>query len=88
MEYVTGTNTLTAIHNTEEDKNLISYSFITKKDTGEHGWYVADAINKPLVTRTFDPLYGHMGKIPLAVASMKDKPRFPSFVGVRSNLDM
>ena len=71
MEYVTGTNTLTAIHNTEEDKNLISYSFITKKDTGEHGWYVADAINKPLVARTFDPLYGHMGKIPLAVASME-----------------
>lgn len=73
IEYVTGTNVLVPIKNVEEDKDLISYSFMTKSDTGTYGWVVADAINKPLKARTFDPLYGHMGKIPLVVASMEGK---------------
>lgn len=70
MEFVTGTNTLTSIDNKEDSKDLISYSFITKNDSGEYDWFVSDAINKPLKNRVFDPLYSHMGTIPLAVSSM------------------
>lgn len=70
LESATTTNALSPVTNLEEDKPIITFSFIVKNNDDTYSWLTATDKNQTLTKRTFDKVYSHIGTIPLATASM------------------